>query len=122
MALELISKNARLLSGLPCIYHLGICTLYSEDVREDGECFTFDPEKTCCLVFALPDASGSQAYSVIRGFGPAIPLKPTFLRVGKTAAFVSDCSDPTVIAFCKRVMSGLVIAKDMPKIPPNEVN
>jgi len=110
MALELLKPDGRVVSGLPCIYHLGLAVLFSEAVREDADSYIFDPAKTVCLMFAPPDPKGQQAYGVIKGFGPAIPLRPTFLRAGKAAVFVTDCTDPSVIAKCRQTLTGLIVA------------
>jgi hypothetical protein len=123
--MELMKPDGRLVSGLPCIYHLGLAVLYSEAVREDGESYIFDPAKTVCLLFGPPNAQGMQGVNFVKGFGPNIPLQPTFLRAGRAACFVSDCTDANVLALCKQAISGLVIAPagaKLPPLPPSEVN
>ncbi len=116
MTLSLLKPDGRLVSGLPCIYHLGLAILYCDpaDIREDGDSYIFDPDKTVCLNFQPPQPNGQQGVGMIKGFGPMIPLKPSYLRAGKAAVFVSDCSDPNIIRLCKQTLSGLVLTGKMP--------
>ena len=115
MTLSLLKPDGRLVSGLPCIYHLGLAVLYSEAVKEDADCYIFDPEKTVCLLFQPPaPGSDQQQVAFLKGFGPMIPLRPTFLRAGRAACFVTDCTDPNIVKLCKQTLSGIVLAGSMP--------
>jgi hypothetical protein len=117
--LELLKPDGRVISGLPCIYHVQTVILYSEAVREDGETFIFDPEKTCALLFGMPTPDGKQAFQAVKGFGPQIPLRPSYLRVGKNAVIITDCTDPNVTAICKRTISGIILAGPS-ALPPED--
>lgn len=118
--MELLNPKGRLVSGLQCIYHLGMAILYSEAVREDGDSYIFDPEKTVCLLFGPPQPDGTQQVGMQKGFGPMIPLKPTILRAGKTAMFITDCTDPNIIKLCKQTLSGIVLAGPGARMPDGE--
>ncbi len=115
MALELLSGKGRIVSGLPCIYHLqGGVIFYSEAVKEDGDSYIFSPEKTVAMFFSPPTPQGQQQFGCMKGFGPQIPLLPSFLRAGKGGCLVSDCTDPNIIKVCKQTLSGLVLTGKMP--------
>lgn len=121
MTLELLKGNGRIVSGLPCIYHLlGGVIFYAEDVREDGTDYIFDPAKTVALLFEPPDAKGQQRFVRIKGFGPQIPLMPSYLKAGRAACIVTDCTDPQVIALCKKELSGIIIAPAGTRMPDGE--
>ena len=109
MALELVTPDMRIVRGSPCIYHLGLAVLYSEDVKTDGDMLEFDPERTVCMTFGAADG-GKQQVNFHKGFGPNIPLAPTFLRIGRNATIVSDCSDANIIALCRKTLGKIVLA------------
>jgi hypothetical protein len=118
--MELVKPDGRVISGLPCIYHLGLAILFSEAVREDGDSYIFDPAKTVCLLFQPPQPNGQQGVAFLKGFGPAIPLQPTFLRAGKAAVFITDCTDPNILKLARQTLSGIVIASAGAVVPPGE--
>ncbi len=124
--MELLNPKGRIVSGLPCIYFLGYATLYSEqaDVREDADSYIFDPAKCVFLQFGVPDPTGAVKFAGGKGFGPGMPWSPTYLRCGKAACFVTDCAEEHIVRFCKRLLSGIILATegDLPPEPPNLVN
>lgn len=120
MTQSLLKPDGRVISGLPCIYNLGLAVLFSEDVREDGDSYIFDPAKTVCLIFQPPQPDGQQGVMFLKGFGPRIPLQPTFLRAGKAACFITDCTDPNILKLARQTLSGIVIAPAGAKMPNGE--
>jgi predicted sulfurtransferase len=103
MALELLSgKTGRVVSGLPCIYHLpGGLLFFTEAVREDADCYIFDPAKTLQLVLAPGNHPGQLQVQ-------------SSLRVGRAACMVTDCTDPAIMKVWRSALSGIVLATDMP--------
>lgn len=97
--------------GTPCIYHMpsGII-LFTEDSGNEKEFYVFDPEKTVQIYLEIGDKPGSMSAKLMKGF-TAIPLKPLTIRIGKSACMVTDTEDPELIAKCRQVLSGIVLAR-----------
>jgi len=122
--LDMSGGTAKVVSGLPCIYFLGYATLYCEEVKEDADNYIFDPTKTVWLQFSPVAPDGGVKFGGGRGFGPGMPWSPTYLRCGKAACFITDCADEHIVRFCKRLLSGIILAteRDIPPEAPPVVN
>ena len=121
MTQSLLKPDGRLVSGLPCIYHLpGGLTFFSEAVREDGDSFIFDPDKTVWLAIQPPTPDGKQQVAHMKGYGPLVPFRPTTLRVGKAGVIITDCTDPAIMAIWRSALSGIVVTGPGAKMPDGE--
>lgn len=115
--MELVKPDGRVISGMPCIYHLGGgLTFFCEGVREDGDSFIFEPDKTVWIVVSPPRPDGNQEISAMKGFGPLVPFRPSSIRVGKGGIMVTDCTDPSMLKLFRSTLAGIVLASpgDLP--------
>jgi hypothetical protein len=99
-------KNAT--PGLPCLYHLMSGQIfYSEAVKEDGDSFIFDCEKT--VLVTLQQGKGSSVHVTMVKLSET-GFKPKQNRVFKSnIALVSDTGEPSIIQKAKEALTGLVL-------------
>ncbi|MBE3064001.1 MAG: hypothetical protein IMZ69_03165 [Spirochaetes bacterium] len=118
--MELLKPDGRIISGLPCIYHLpnGLM-FFTEAVREDGDSYIFDPEKTLQIIMQPSPTPGQMTVIHFKGFR-AMPFQPTSVRAGKGGVVVTDCTDPKLLASWRSALSGIVIAGPGVKMPDGE--
>lgn len=101
-------KGKAAIAGPPVLYHLASGQLlYSEDVREDGDSYVFDGDKTL-LVQVSPGERGQLSIAMAKlGAGG---FRPKMTRVAKNyVALIQDCGDPAIIQKAHEALSGLVL-------------
>ena len=94
--------------GLPVLYHLTSGQiLYSETVKEDGDSFVFEGDKT--LMVQVSKGQGAQVnIGMVKFSDGGFKIKQA--RVMKSAVvMVTDVGEPAVITKCHEALSGLIL-------------
>lgn len=103
--LDFKGKNAT--AGLPCIYQLITGqNFYSETVKEDGDCYIFDADKTLVVSVEL---KGKDANGTFQKISESV-FHPKQIRVPKSSVLmITDCGVPDLANKAREALSGLVL-------------
>ncbi len=105
--LDFKGKNAT--SGIPALYHLMSGQIfYSEEVKEDGDSFIFDGDKT--LLVSLSAGAKAGQMNIQMGKLSDQGFKGKQCRVMKSSVvMIQDVGEPEVVNKAHEALSGLVL-------------
>lgn len=102
-------KGKSATAGPPVLYHLTSGQiLYSEAVKEDGDSFVFDGDRTLIVVVTPGHRNGQVQIGMVKLSDGGFKSKQA--RVMKTSVImVTDVGEPALVNKCHEALSGLVI-------------